>query len=136
MWVQRLAAVSAALASVFSAPTAAETGDGMSVSSPSPRAELRTSAGTFYLQGYTSWQHDTFFRTTDPRSAAFEAYSSAGARVGFVAPGDRWEISLWSRNWADEGYDNVLLNAVDPGSREGFPSAPRSHGVTVILWID
>ncbi|MFN9075079.1 MAG: hypothetical protein ACK5WK_14490, partial [Hyphomonadaceae bacterium] len=43
-----------------------------------------------------------------------------------------WELSAWSRNLTDERYLTTIFDSVaQDGSISGYPSPPRTYGVSV-----
>ncbi|HKU17157.1 MAG TPA: TonB-dependent receptor [Steroidobacteraceae bacterium] len=73
----------------------------------------------------------TFDVVRDPPEAREDAYWLADARIGIGSADDRWNVSLWARNLADERYrTQVLFSSVGFGSNYG---APRTYGISVML---
>ncbi len=56
-------------------------------------------------------------------------YSILDARVTLNAPGDKWSISLWGNNLAEEDY--FVNNLPNVGSGWATPGPPRTYGLTV-----
>ena len=71
----------------------------------------------------------TFDVVRNPPEAREPGYWLADARVGVGAADDRWNVSVWGRNLADERYrTQVLFSSVGFGQSYG---APRTYGVTL-----
>ena len=64
----------------------------------------------------------------NPPQAQEGSYWLYDARVGIGAADDRWDISLWGKNLADEQYrSQVIFSSVGYGETWGMP---RTYGVT------
>jgi len=71
----------------------------------------------------------TFDVVRNPIEAREDGYWLADARIGIGAADDRWNVSFWGRNLADERYrTQVLFSSVGFGESYG---APRTYGVSV-----
>jgi iron complex outermembrane receptor protein len=71
----------------------------------------------------------TFDVVRDPPEAREKGYWLADARLGIGAQDDRWNVSIWGRNLADERYrTQVLFSSVGFGETWG---APRTYGVSL-----
>jgi iron complex outermembrane recepter protein len=71
----------------------------------------------------------TFDVVRDPPEAREKGYWLADARVGIGAQDDRWNVSVWAKNLADERYrTQVLFSSVGFGETWG---APRTYGMSV-----
>jgi iron complex outermembrane receptor protein len=77
-----------------------------------------------------NYQDDvTFDIVRSPPEAKEEGYWLADASVGIGAPDDRWKVTAWVRNLADERYrTQVLFSSVGFGESWG---APRTYGLGV-----
>lgn len=71
----------------------------------------------------------TYDIVRNPPEAEEEGFWLADARVGIGAADDRWNVSAWVKNLADERYrTQVLFSSVGFGESWG---APRTYGVSV-----
>jgi iron complex outermembrane receptor protein len=67
----------------------------------------------------------------DPPEAREGSYWLYDARIGIGAANDRWDVSLWAKNLADERYrTQVLFSSVGFGESWGLP---RTYGVSFSL---
>jgi iron complex outermembrane receptor protein len=78
----------------------------------------------------TNYQDDvTFDIVRDPPEAREDGYWLADASIGIGAPDERWKVSAWVRNLADERYrTQVLFSSVGFGESWG---PPRTYGLGV-----
>ena len=56
------------------------------------------------------------------------SYGLVNASVGLHGRDDRWSVTLWSRNLADEYYWTAVASNANVVVR--FPSPPRTYGAT------
>jgi iron complex outermembrane receptor protein len=77
-----------------------------------------------------NYQDDvTFDIVRNPPEAKEDGYWLADASVGIGAPDDRWKVTAWVRNLADERYrTQVLFSSVGFGESWG---PPRTYGLGV-----
>ncbi|MCU0974719.1 MAG: TonB-dependent receptor [Steroidobacteraceae bacterium] len=116
--------------------------DGVAAGSELPNAPDMTFNGQFRYQWplmddlkieallAANYQGDlTFDVVRDPPEAREKGYWLADARLGIGAQDDRWNVSIWGRNLADERYrTQVLFSSVGFGETWG---APRTYGVSL-----
>ncbi|CAM9671406.1 unnamed protein product, partial [Phaeothamnion confervicola] len=80
----------------------------------------------------TNYQADlTFDVVRDPPEAREGSYWLTDARIGIGAADERWNVSIWGKNLADERYrTQVLFSSVGFGSSYG---PPRTYGISLML---
>ena len=96
-------------------------------------------AGTYQwtIANYSAYVRVDFDRESNvqvienvPSNIAAREVSTVNASAGFATGG--WDVRLWGHNL---GNDNYLISAfptpAQPGSYSGYPSQPRTFGVTV-----
>lgn len=109
-----------------------------------PRApELEVNLGVSYswdlghgeltLSGQYHWQDDMFFRPQNDEDKMQEAYDTVDARLTYLSADERWRISAFGKNLADEqAISNLLIEAGLFGSPAVVtPNNPRTFGVEV-----
>jgi iron complex outermembrane receptor protein len=116
--------------------------DGVATGSELPNAPDMTFNGQFRYQWpvggdlkveallAANYQGDlTFDVVRNPPEAREKGYWLADARLGIGAQDDRWSVSIWGRNLADERYrTQVLFSSVGFGETWG---PPRTYGVSL-----
>ena len=76
-----------------------------------------------------SFQDDKYFDIYETPEALEDAYWMVNARLGVATRDDRWRVSLWGRNLADETYrTTTLLSSV--GFTDTF-GIPATYGISL-----
>lgn len=84
--------------------------------------------GEIGVQYNASWRDDLFFTDSNGTFDFQEDYWLQGANLNYTAPEDKWSVSLWVKNLADEEYLRdgfFFLN-----EEIAYAGAPRSYGLT------
>jgi len=91
------------------------------------------SVGTIQLHADTSWVDDQYFDILNTPLIEQGAYWVSNARVSFYSADDRYSVSLWGKNLADEHYDSKPFDLSDFGYTISHIGAPRMFGVEATL---
>ncbi len=91
------------------------------------------SAGTVQLPADTSYAGDQYFDILNTELIEQEAYWVTNARISFYSADDRYSVSLWGRNLADEQYSTKSFDLSDFGYTMSHIGSPRMFGVEATL---
>ncbi len=91
------------------------------------------SAGTVQLHADTSYAGDQYFDILNTELIEQEAYWVTNARISFYSADDRYSVSLWGRNLADEQYSTKSFDLSDFGYTMSHIGSPRMFGVEATL---
>lgn len=84
-------------------------------------------SGTLTLHVSGTYQDETIFVFD---SGQADSYSVVNARLSFSAVDDRWVVSLWGKNLAEEEYFRFWADARDPiGYVYAHVGPPRTYGL-------
>jgi len=73
--------------------------------------------------------------TNDPTLFSMDSYNLLSARVAWVPQSERWDLSAWGRNLADETYSrNNNLNFLR--SQRHILGAPRTYGLSFNWYVN
>ena len=78
---------------------------------------------------YTGEYDYDFVASPETKILTQDSYSVVNARLSYVPPSERWEVSIWGRNLTDEEYFNDVVG----GGRglRGSYADPRTYGIEV-----
>ncbi|MHA6768833.1 TonB-dependent receptor [Sphingobium ummariense] len=87
--------------------------------------------GVVEIYGHADYSHRTTFNTSSSNSryAQVPGYGLLNVRAGIRDADDRWDLSIWARNLADEDYFQAL-SAGSFGLVTGTIGDPRTVGAT------
>lgn len=60
--------------------------------------------GAFKLQLDSNYQDNRFFSTENVPALSQDGYWLTSVRASYVAPGNKWDLSIWGKNLLDEEY--------------------------------
>jgi outer membrane receptor protein involved in Fe transport len=95
-------------------------------------ATYRWSAGSFDAFVRADFDHESNVRVIEnvPTSVAERELNTVNASAGLSRDG--WEIQLWGRNLTNDDYlISAFPSVAQFGSYSGYPSQPRTYGVTL-----
>jgi iron complex outermembrane receptor protein len=90
-------------------------------------------AGFVQLHADTSYADDHYFDILNTELIEQEAYWVTNARISFYSADDRYSVSLWGKNLADELYATKSFDLSDFGYTMSHIGAPRMFGVEATL---
>jgi iron complex outermembrane recepter protein len=93
---------------------------------PSPDA-----FGQFTLHGDWAWQAHEFNDAANSPDLEVGAYGIANARVNWLAPNKKWQMSVWSTNLGNHFFFYGKSYISGDGQVKGDPAPPREFGVTI-----
>jgi iron complex outermembrane receptor protein len=91
------------------------------------------SAGYVQLHADTVYVDDQYFDVLNISLIEQEAYWVSNARISFNSADDRYSVSLWGRNLADEDYSTKSFDLSDFGYTISHIGSPRMFGVEATL---
>jgi iron complex outermembrane receptor protein len=95
------------------------------------RYEFPLGAGTASIQGDLYYTDDFCFTTLCAPVEQEESYTVANARIGYAAPGGRWEVAAFVNNLFEEEYRVYAFDSsLFAGVVAGVYAKPRTWGVT------
>ncbi len=74
-----------------------------------------------------SWQDETYSQVSDIEPFRVPEFGLLDGRITLGAVDDRWSVSLWGRNLADEGY--WYSNALAQDNVVRYTGMPRTYGL-------
>jgi iron complex outermembrane receptor protein len=99
---------------------------GLQWSAPVGNGELR-------LRGDYLYRDDQFFTQFNRAQIAQDSYGIVNARIGYRGPDDRWGVTVYGDNLADEDYFTTVLESGVAAAGTVVPQAvvgpPRTYGV-------
>jgi iron complex outermembrane receptor protein len=90
-----------------------------------------TSIGRFSIQGDFSWTDDQFFDIANNPITHEDAYAVYNASVGYATTDERYEVTAWIKNIADEEYRTYAIPVTSLGFSQNMYGKPRWYGVTL-----
>ena len=94
------------------------------------RADL-TDAGALVLRGEARYQSETNFDQFETPELVQDAYTIANARVTYESEDERWRVSAYCNNLADETYVQSMVRVDAVFGTIASYGAPRTYGVEV-----
>jgi iron complex outermembrane recepter protein len=95
------------------------------------RYEFPLGAGTMSIQGDVYYTDDFCFTTLCAPVEQEESYTVANARIGYAAPGGRWEVAAFVNNLFEEEYRVYAFDSsLFAGVVAGVYAKPLTWGVT------
>ena len=91
------------------------------------------SAGYVQLHADTVYVDDQYFDILNTSLIEQDAYWVSNARISFNSADDRYSVSLWGRNLADEDYSTKSFDLSDFGYTMSHIGSPRMFGVEATL---
>jgi iron complex outermembrane receptor protein len=89
--------------------------------------------GTFNLRGDYAYRGKQFFTQFNRANVSQDGYGLVNLRVGYGAPDDKWAVTLYGDNLADEEYFSTVLESgvAAPGTvvPQAILGPPRTYGV-------
>jgi iron complex outermembrane receptor protein len=86
-------------------------------------------AGYVQLHADTVYVDDQYYDILNTSLIEQEAYWVSNARISFNSADDRYSVSLWAKNLADEQYSTKTFDLSDFGYTASHVGAPRMFGV-------
>ena len=81
------------------------------------------------LQADYSWNDEQFLESSNLPRSFQDDYAVLNASVAWISPDERWKVSLWGKNLADELYADARYGFL--GSAWAHYTPPRTYGVSV-----
>ena len=91
--------------------------------------------GSIMLQADAVYSDDIFFSNNNQALVSQKAYWLTGARIEYASPDERWDLSVWARNLADEKYSVGGFDFSFFGTVFQFAGDPRTVGATVNVYF-
>ncbi len=85
--------------------------------------------GNIYMRGEYGWKDRQFFTVLNDNIETMQSYGLVNASLGYVAPDDRWQVTLYGRNLANTQY--LVSTANFTAVPAGTPGDPRTFGLRV-----
>ena len=95
-------------------------------------ATYRWSAGSFDSFVRANFDHESSVRVIEnvPADVATREVNTVNASAGMSRDG--WDFELWGHNLTDDNYPiSAFPSVAQAGSYSGYPSQPRTYGVTI-----
>jgi iron complex outermembrane receptor protein len=90
-----------------------------------------SSIGRFSIQGDFSWTDEQFFDIANNPITHEDAYAVYNASVGYATSDERYEVTAWIKNIADEEYRTYAIPVTSLGFSQNMYGKPRWYGVTL-----
>ena len=90
-------------------------------------------AGFVQLHADTSYADDHYFDILNTELIEQGSYWVTNARISFHSADDRYSVSLWGKNLADEVYATKSFDLSDFGYTISHIGSPRMFGVEATL---
>lgn len=93
-----------------------------------------TGGAELSLRGDYAYKSKQYFTQFNRDAVSQDSYGLLNLRVGYRAPDDRWAVTLWADNVADEEYFSTVLESGVPAPGGLVPQAvlgaPRTYGLS------